>query len=64
MELGDGLDIASYSIMNSQANVMGGVGVQMLKKTMNLQQMQGDQIVQMMERSVNPGLGQNIDIRV
>lgn len=64
MEISDGLDIAGYSIMRSQANAMAGVETLMLKKTMDLQEAQGSQMVQMMEQSVNPGLGQNIDIRI
>ena len=61
MEISDGMDIASYAIMNSQ---LQGVSTQVLKKTMDLQEAQGIQLVQMMEQSVNPGLGQNIDIRI
>lgn len=64
MEISDGLDIAGYSVMRSAANVMQGVETQMLKKTLDLQEMQGNEIVQMMEQSVNPGLGRNIDIRI
>lgn len=64
MEISDGFDFAGYSIMRSQANVMAGIGTMMLKKTMDLQEAQGSQMVQMMEQSVNPGLGQNIDIRI
>ena len=40
------------------------VGTAMLKKAMDMQEIQGNQLVQMMEQSVNPGLGRNIDIRV
>ncbi len=64
MEISEGLDIAAYSVMNSQAKVMQSVGTQILKKTMDLQEMQGSQIVQMMEQSVNPGLGRNIDLYI
>lgn len=64
MEISDGMDIASYAIMNSQLQISQGVSTQVLKKTMDLQEAQGIQLVQMMEQSVNPGLGQNIDIRI
>ena len=64
MEISDGMDIASYAIMNSQLQISQGVSTQVLKKTMDLQETQGIQLVQMMEQSVNPGLGQNIDIRI
>lgn len=64
MEIGDGFDIAAYSMMNAQAKIADAVGVQMLKKTMDLQEIQGNELVRMMEQSVNPGLGRNIDILV
>ncbi len=64
MEISDGMDIASYAMMNSQLQISQGVSTQVLKKTMDLQEAQGFQLVQMMEQSVNPGLGQNIDIRI
>lgn len=64
MEISDGMDIAAYAMMNAQVQVSQGVSTQVLKKTMDLQEAQGSQLVQMMEQSVNPGLGQNIDIRI
>lgn len=64
MEISDGIDIAAYSMMNKQASLMQGVGTQVLKKTMDLQELQGAQLAQMMEQSVNPNLGANIDVRI
>lgn len=64
MEIVDGFDIAAYSMMNAQAKIADAVGVQMLKKTMDLQEIQGNELVRMMEQSVNPGLGRSIDILV
>ena len=64
MEISDGLDISSYSAINSQNQVTQDVGTAMLKKAMDMQEIQGNQLVQMMEQSVNPGLGRTIDIRV
>ena len=64
MEISDGLDISSYSAINSQNQVTQDVGTAMLKKAMDMQEIQGNQLVQMMEQSVNPGLGRDIDIRV
>ena len=64
MEISDGMDIASYAMMNSQLQISQGVSTQVLKKTMDLHEAQGIHLVQMMEQSVNPGLGQNIDIRI
>ncbi|HBZ63485.1 MAG TPA: putative motility protein [Lachnospiraceae bacterium] len=64
MEISDGMDITAYAMMNSQIQIQQGVNTQVLKKTMDLQEAQGSQLVQMMEQSVNPGLGQNIDVRI
>lgn len=64
MEICDGLDVASYSSLNSQARVAQSVGTAMLKKIMDMQEIQGNQLVQMMEQSVSLGLGRNIDIRI
>lgn len=64
MEISDGFDFAGYSVLRSSANIMQGFETQMLKKTLDLQKIQGNEIVQMMEQSVNPGLGRNIDIRI
>lgn len=64
MEISDGIDITSYAMMNSQIEIQQGVSTQMLKEAMDLQEVQGSLLVQMMELSVNPGLGQNIDLRI
>lgn len=64
MELSDGIDIAAYSMMNTQVQLMQGVGTKVLEKTMDLQEIQAAQLTQMMEQSVNPNLGANIDIRI
>lgn len=64
MEISDGIDITSYATMNSQIEIQQGVSTQVLKEAMDLQEVQGSLLVQMMELSVNPGLGQNIDLRI
>ncbi len=64
MDISMGIDIAAYSMMTASASVMSQVSVSMLKNTMELQEMQGAQITKMMEQSVNPGVGANIDIRI
>jgi hypothetical protein len=64
MEISDGIDITSYAMMNSQIEIQQGVSTQVLKEAMDLQEVQGSLLVQMMELSVNPGLGQNIDLRI
>lgn len=64
MEISDGIDITSYAMMNSQIEIQQGVSTQVLKEAMDLQEVQGSLLVQMMELSVNPGLGQNINLRI
>lgn len=57
-------DVASYSMANAANNLMQSVGVSMLSKTLDSQEMQGDALAKMMEMSVNPNVGANIDIRL
>jgi ferritin-like metal-binding protein YciE len=64
MDMSLGMDIASYSMANASLSVMSNVSVAMLDKTLDLQKTMGDNITKMMEQSVNPSLGGNIDIRV
>lgn len=64
MEINDGFDIASYSMMRSQSSVMAGVSIAMLKNSIDMQEAQAAELSQMMEQSVNPGLGRNIDILI
>ncbi|MCH5252866.1 MAG: YjfB family protein [Lachnospiraceae bacterium] len=64
MDLSMGMDIAAYSMANSQNQVMSGVGVAVLKNVMDMQEMVGAELTQLMEQSVNPNLGANIDIRI
>lgn len=64
MELSDGMDIVGYSTMNAQNEVMAAVSINVLKQTLDMQEMMGAEMVQMMEQSVNPHLGGNVDILV
>ena len=64
MDMDLGMDIASYSMGNATNNLMQSVGVSMLSKTLDSQEMQGDTLAKMMEMSVNPNVGANIDIRL
>lgn len=63
------MDIAALSTSLANMDVMGQVSTAMLAKTMDLGEDLAGGLVQMidaaaMERSVNPGVGENIDIRV
>lgn len=64
MDMDLGMDIASYSMANATNNLMQSVGVSVLSKTLDSQEMQGDTLAKMMEMSVNPNVGANIDIRL
>ena len=48
----------------SNANTNSAVGIALLDKAIETDQMNGDALTKMLERSVNPMLGQNIDIRL
>lgn len=58
------MDIPALSVAMSQANIVTDYSVAMLAKTLDTVQESGDQMIQMMEQSVHPNLGQTIDIRV
>jgi hypothetical protein len=58
------MDIAMTSMILSQNQVMNDFGTAMLSKSLDLVAESGDDFVKMMEQSVNPSLGQNIDIRL
>jgi hypothetical protein len=58
------MDIPSLSIAMSQSQLVTGVGVALLAKSLSSAETIGDDMVKMMEQSVNPNLGGNIDIRV
>lgn len=55
-------DIASLSIALSQNKVMSDFGTQMLAKSLDTFEVVGDDLAKMMELSVNPYVGGNIDI--
>ena len=51
----------------SQANpatVQGQVSISVLKMSLDQVEETGASMIKMMEQSVNPGLGQNIDVRI
>lgn len=53
----------STSIM-SNSNTGSALGMRLLDKALDMEAMNGDVLTQMLERSVNPLVGQNIDIRI
>lgn len=64
MEISDGVDIAAYSMAHTSMNVMSQVSMAVLDKTLDMQQMMGDNLTKLMEMSVNSSVGGNIDIRI
>lgn len=58
------MDIAGLSMDLSSARVTNDVQVAVLKKSLDTLETTGDSITKMMEASVTPQLGQNIDIRL
>lgn len=63
------LDIAGLSIGMSQAKAVTDVGTAVLAKSLDMMEVLGDGMVEMMQRSmmensVTPNLGGNIDIMI
>ena len=63
------MDIAALSTALAHVETLGQVGTALLSKAMDTNESLGAGLVEMidaaaMERSVNPGVGENIDIRV
>ncbi|MBE5942612.1 MAG: putative motility protein [Lachnospiraceae bacterium] len=58
----NGMGMATTVLANSSPQ--SAVGLMMLNKAMDTDQVNGDLMTKMLERSVNPMVGQNIDIRL
>lgn len=58
------MDIASLSTAMSTQNILNDVSVAMLSKSLDTVEDIGDGMVKIMESSVTPYLGQNIDYYV
>lgn len=56
------MDIAALSMAMAQDRVMTDFGTAMLSKAIDQGQEIGDSLTKMMEQSVNPAVGGNIDI--
>jgi len=57
------MDIAALSISLAQSNLSQAVGISVLKMATDQSTDQAQQLVKMMELSVQPNLGGNLDIR-
>ena len=58
------MDIPGLSVAMSQANIINQCNLAVLAKTLDTVEESGDLLIKMMEQSVTPHLGQNIDISV
>ena len=56
------MDIASLSTALSMTQVNNDVGTIMLSKQLDTMENMGDSMIKLMEQSVNPHVGGNIDI--
>lgn len=57
-----GLGLSSTVLSN--ANVKSAVGMALLNKALDTDKANSDALTSMLERSVNPLVGQNIDVRI
>ena len=64
MDISGGLNIERYATLNAENTTMAGVGVAMLKNALDAQEQMGAEMTKMMEQSVNPSVGSNLDLRV
>ena len=58
------MDIAALSMQASALQASDMVSVAVFKKTLETIEGSGENMIKMMEQSVTPHLGQNIDLRV
>ncbi len=58
------MDIPALSIALSSMEVMNSVGVAVLSQNLDVLEQTGSDLTKLMEASVTPYLGQNIDITV
>lgn len=57
-----GLSLASVTLSNANLNTQFGMA--MLDKSLDSTENTGSAMISMMERSVNPNIGSNIDVRL
>lgn len=58
------MDIAALSTQLSSASLSNQVGISVLKKAMDTQTAQSTEMIQLMEQSVMPHIGQNLDLKI
>ena len=58
------MDIPALSIALNSIQTSTDIGIAVLAKNLDVMNTEGDALTKMMELSVNPGIGQNIDYLV
>lgn len=58
------MDIPTLSIALNSIQTSNDIGIAVLAKNLDVMNTEGDALTKMMELSVNPGIGQNIDYLV
>lgn len=58
------MDIAMLSMLQSQSSILTDVNIALLGKNLDTAEESGEGLVKMMEQSVTPYLGQNIDLKL
>jgi len=58
------MDIAMLSMLQNQSKILTDVNIALLGKNLDIVEESGDSLVKMMEQSVTPYLGQNIDFKI
>lgn len=58
------MDIPALSIALNSIQTSNDIGIAVLAKNLDVINTEGDALTKMMELSVNPGIGQNIDYLV
>ncbi len=56
--------LGSMNIALSDTQTMNAIDTSILKKSLDMIEINGDMLTKMMEQSVNPNIGANIDIRL
>lgn len=58
------MDVAALSVLMKQGQVIQQVGIAVMKQAMDSAEMGTEALLQALEHSVQPNLGQNIDIKL
>lgn len=58
------MDITEISVSTSQTSLMNSVSTAVLGMSLDMLETSGENMIRMMELSVNPNVGSNIDISI